>query len=102
MGPTLSQESFDRDQKGFAMLVLTRKRSEMIQIGSDIVIKVIRTGRSTVKIGVDAPANVRVVRGELIIAAPAAAQVSVESCPFEPEGVATADCSDQFPHPHLA
>ena len=47
------------------MLVLTRKKSQMIQIGEDIVVKVIQTGRSTVKIGVDAPAHVRILRGEL-------------------------------------
>src|SRR5262245_38177720 len=33
------------------MLVLSRKRWEMIQIGDDVTIKVIQTGRNTVKIG---------------------------------------------------
>lgn len=47
------------------MLVLTRKRAEMIQIGEGIVIKIIHTGRSTVKIGIEAPADVRVMRAEL-------------------------------------
>ena len=47
------------------MLVLTRKRSEMIQIGEDIIIKVIEMGPRWVKIGVDAPENVRVIRTEL-------------------------------------
>ena len=47
------------------MLVLTRKRSEMIQIGENVVIKVIQTGRSIVKIGIQAPDNVRVIRAEL-------------------------------------
>jgi len=47
------------------MLVLTRKRDGVIRIGENIVIRVIRTGKTSVKIGVDAPANVRVVRGEL-------------------------------------
>ena len=47
------------------MLVLTRKQSQMIQIGENIVIKVIQTSRGSVKIGIDAPANVRVLRGEL-------------------------------------
>ncbi len=47
------------------MLVLTRKRSEMIQIGENVVIKVIQTGRSIVKIGIEAPDDVRVIRGEL-------------------------------------
>ena len=47
------------------MLVLTRKQDEMIQIGEDIVVKVIATGKGKVKIGIDAPADVRVMRGEL-------------------------------------
>jgi len=47
------------------MLVLTRKRSEVIQIGENIVIKIIQTGKSSVKIGIEAPGNVRVLRGEL-------------------------------------
>jgi carbon storage regulator len=48
-----------------AMLVLTRKRDEFIKIGSNIVIRVIKTGNGSVKIGIDAPASVRVMRGEL-------------------------------------
>jgi carbon storage regulator len=47
------------------MLVLTRKRSEMIQIGDSVVIKVIETGNRSVKIGIEAPDNVRVLRAEL-------------------------------------
>lgn len=47
------------------MLVLTRKRNEMIRVGDNVVIKVIKTGKGSVKIGIEAPANVRVLRGEL-------------------------------------
>lgn len=47
------------------MLVLTRKRSEMIQIGDDVIIKVIETGHRWVKIGIEAPDDVRVIRAEL-------------------------------------
>ena len=47
------------------MLVLTRKTSEQIRIGDDIVIKVIRTSRGSVKLGIDAPSDVRVMRMEL-------------------------------------
>ena len=47
------------------MLVLTRKKSEMILIGENIVIKVIRTGQGTVRLGIDAPADVRILRGEV-------------------------------------
>ena len=47
------------------MLVLTRKKSETIHIGDNIVIKVLRTGHGTVKLGIDAPADVRILRAEL-------------------------------------
>ena len=47
------------------MLVLTRKRSEMIQIGDDVIVKVIETGPRWVKIGIEAPDDVRVIRAEL-------------------------------------
>ena len=47
------------------MLVLTRRRSESIRIGNDVVIKVIQTGRGMVRLGIEAPAHVRVLRAEL-------------------------------------
>ena len=48
------------------MLVLSRKKYEMIRIGDDVLVKVIETGRNSVKIGVQAPAGVRVLRAELM------------------------------------
>jgi carbon storage regulator len=48
-----------------AMLVLTRKTSEMIQIGESIVVKVIHAGKNIVKIGIEAPNEVRILRAEL-------------------------------------
>lgn len=47
------------------MLVLTRKRDETIKIGSNIVIRVIKTGKGSVKLGIEAPDSVRVQRGEI-------------------------------------
>lgn len=47
------------------MLVISRKQQEFVQIGDDIVVKVIRTSRGAVKIGIEAPGGVRVLRGEL-------------------------------------
>jgi carbon storage regulator len=47
------------------MLVLTRKTDGTICIGDDIVIKVIQTGRGSVKLGIEAPNHVRILRGEL-------------------------------------
>jgi carbon storage regulator CsrA len=86
------------------MLVLTRKKSEAIRIGNDVFIKVIRTGRSTVKIGIDAPANVRVVRGELVITHPLETtgnRRDISADVVADEDVLDATCSDQFPEPHI-
>ncbi|WP_437203147.1 carbon storage regulator [Planctomicrobium sp. SH664] len=47
------------------MLVISRKSQEYLQIGDNIIVKVIRTASGSVKIGIDAPGGVRVLRGEL-------------------------------------
>ena len=46
-------------------LNLTRKKSEIIHIGEDITIKIINLRASSVLVGVDAPADIRIVRGEV-------------------------------------
>ena len=47
------------------MLVLTRKSQEKIRIGDDIVVTVLRTKGNTVRLGIEAPHDVRVLRGEI-------------------------------------
>lgn len=48
------------------MLVLSRKSGESILIGDDIVIKVVRVaGHNSVKLGIEAPSHVRIVREEI-------------------------------------
>ena len=47
------------------MLVLSRKRGETIHIGESITITVVRAHRNCTKIGIDAPEEFRIVRGEL-------------------------------------
>lgn len=47
------------------MLILTRKRDGVIQIGEDVVVRVMRTGKGSVKIGIEAPPHVKILRGEL-------------------------------------
>ena len=47
------------------MLVLTRKVSERIQIGDDITLTIVRLEGNKVRIGIEAPANVKVKRDEL-------------------------------------
>lgn len=53
------------------MLVLTRKLKETICIGDNITITVVRVRPNSVRIGIDAPHDVRVVRGELAPKEPA-------------------------------
>jgi carbon storage regulator CsrA len=47
------------------MLVLTRKHQEKIRIGEHIVITVLKTKGKTVRLGIEAPSEVPVIRGEL-------------------------------------
>lgn len=47
------------------MLVLTRKINQQIRLNDDITITVLRAKGNSVRIGIDAPRSVRVVRGEL-------------------------------------
>lgn len=47
------------------MLVLTRKLHEKIVIGDNVVVTVLRTKGNSVRLGIEAPRSVKVVRGEL-------------------------------------
>ena len=47
------------------MLVLTRKPGQRIHVDERIVITVLDAGSGRLRIGIDAPAEVRVLRGEL-------------------------------------
>ena len=47
------------------MLVLTRKAGEQIQIGDHIVVTVVRLLGGGVRLGIEAPNDARIVRGEL-------------------------------------
>ena len=73
------------------MLVLTRKRAESVKIGNDIVIKVIQTNRGIVKLGIEAPPNVRILRAELAEFTTDPTAVSTES--------ASADVCEDEAHP---
>ncbi len=47
------------------MLVLTRKVDERINIGDDIVVSVLEIDRGSVRLGIDAPRQVRIFRHEI-------------------------------------
>lgn len=48
------------------MLVLTRKTGEQIRIGNDIVVTILEVVGNKVRVGIDAPDNISILRGELI------------------------------------
>jgi len=48
------------------MLVLARKIDEAITIGENIIVKVISVEKGVVKIGIDAPSDIAIVRNELL------------------------------------
>jgi len=47
------------------MLVLSRKQDQRIKLGDGIVVTVLRVGRDRVRLGIDAPPEIHVLRGEL-------------------------------------
>jgi carbon storage regulator len=70
------------------MLVLSRKESQRIRLGDSIVITIVKISGDKVRVGVDAPADVLVLRDELEVRDPAsrgpAGSDSVNSPPEEP------------------
>ena len=48
------------------MLVLARKLNESIVLGDDITIKVISIDKGVVKLGIEAPREVSIIRSELL------------------------------------
>jgi carbon storage regulator len=47
------------------MLVITRKKDEGFLIGDNISVTVVEIAKDRVRIGIDAPSNVKIVRNEL-------------------------------------
>lgn len=47
------------------MLVLSRKPGQTILVGDDVAITVVRIGPNTVRIGIEAPKGMNIVREEL-------------------------------------
>lgn len=47
------------------MLVLSRRADERIQIGADITVTVVRIAEGVVRLGIEAPDHVTIVRSEV-------------------------------------
>lgn len=48
------------------MLVLTRKRDQKIRIGADVIITICEIQGNQVSIGIEAPADLKIARQELL------------------------------------
>jgi carbon storage regulator len=47
------------------MLVLSRKAGQNVRLGGNVVVTVLELGGGRVRLGIEAPRNVAIVRGEL-------------------------------------
>jgi carbon storage regulator len=52
------------------MLVLSRKPGERILIGENVSVTIVRIGPNSVRLGIDAPRDLNIVREELCIDVP--------------------------------
>jgi len=59
------------------MLILSRRESECIHLGDDIVLTIVRVSGEKVRIGVEAPPHIKILRNELELSKPS--QASSES-----------------------
>jgi len=60
-----SAYTLSRRDKEFQMLVLSRKVGERIHVGDNIVLEIRRIAGNRVTLALDAPRDVRILRGEL-------------------------------------
>jgi carbon storage regulator len=67
------------------MLVLSRKIGERLVIGDNITVVVSRVAGNRVTLGIEAPTDVRIIRGEL---KPTAGEVAGEAAPYPRAGAA--------------
>jgi carbon storage regulator len=47
------------------MLILSRRESESVHLGDDIVLTIVRVSGEKVRIGIQAPSHIKVLRNEL-------------------------------------
>jgi len=63
------------------MLVLTRKRNETIEVGSSVIVRIVQIKGNKVRIGIEAPPEWRIRRGEVAQRDQAALEAAVASDP---------------------
>jgi carbon storage regulator len=66
------------------MLVLSRKPGERILIGDNVTVTIVRIGPNNVRLGIDAPRDMNIVREELLLT-PQPAQGAAQKPPASVE-----------------
>jgi carbon storage regulator len=77
------------------MLVLTRKLQQQIKIGEQITVTILKVKGNTVRVGISAPREVRVVRGELPKEGATTETVEVEATVVEQAAITIGEQSDE-------
>lgn len=72
------------------MLVLSRKCNERVHIGDNVVITIVKIGHNSVRLGIEAPSDVRVRRHEHL-EAEAAKQDAERAATAAPTGTAAVE-----------
>ena len=67
------------------MLVLSRKKNEKIRIGNQITVTIVRLKGNRVQVGIEAPQQIQVLRGELALELPDNAQMQFQTGTAPPE-----------------
>jgi carbon storage regulator len=70
------------DDREGGMLVLSRKASQQVMIGSEIRITIVRIDRNQVRLGIQAPTGVSILRGELVGVPPASDRARRQAGPI--------------------
>ena len=79
------------------MLVLSRKESQRIELGDSIVITIVKISGDKVRVGIEAPHNVLVLRDELEPPALPAHPPPTMGCPPQPNRQACGNRRDRTP-----
>jgi carbon storage regulator len=72
------------------MLVLSRKESQRIRLGDSIVVTIVKISGDKVRVGIEAPADVLVLRDELEVRSDVGAASPAATAPASPASTAAA------------
>ena len=61
------------------MLVLSRKPGERVMIGENVTVTIVRIGPNSVRLGIDAPRDLNIVREELCVELPMEAIETIQA-----------------------